>query len=94
MDAVIFETWLYRAIIGVILVVLWYFLQSWGKNLMEELKGIRIAMTSLSQASALVEQDVIRLARDAEHMDSRVSEIDKRLRDVENTQARCRSCGA
>ena len=94
MDAVIFETWLYRAIIGVILVVLWYFLQSWGKSLMEELKGIRIAMTALSQASALVEQDVIRLARDGEHITENISEIDKRLRDVENTQARCRSCNS
>jgi len=94
MYSVTFETWFYRAALLLVLTVIWYVLQRWATNLMDEIKAIRKSLTELSQTSALQQASLLQLTRESENHEVTIKNIENRLRDVEITQDRCASCKA
>lgn len=87
-----FETWLYRAVIAAILLVVWYFVQRFVNNVQEKLDDIQEGINKLNNQSVVHEERLKAMNLAIESHGERLNDHSQRLRAVETTQAKCRNC--
>ncbi|HNX87713.1 MAG TPA: hypothetical protein PKH58_01410 [Paludibacteraceae bacterium] len=87
-----FETWLYRGIIAVILLIVWYFIQRFVNNVQDKLDDIQDGINKLNNQSGVHEERLKAMNMAIESQGERLNDHSQRLRMVETNQAKCRNC--
>jgi len=87
-----FETWLYRALIAVVLIILWYFIQRFITNIQDKLDDIQEGINKLNNQSVVHEERLKAMNLAIESHGERLNDHSQRIRSIETTQAKCRNC--
>lgn len=78
-----FEIWVYRGLIGLLLIILWFVVQRFTKKIDEKFDELIAAVHDLSKSSALQNSEIRHIERKAEAHDTRLNDHSKRIRKLE-----------
>ncbi|MEI6898547.1 MAG: hypothetical protein WCL00_01615 [Bacteroidota bacterium] len=87
-----FETWVYRGIIALLLIVLWAVIKIGATKILEELKAMNTSLRVLSDSSLIHDQNIKTVNDRIGTHEVRLNDHGERIREVERKQDSCNYC--
>ena len=87
-----FETWVYRGVIALLLIVVWAVIKIGAKKILEELRDMNCSLKILSDSSLIHDGDIKLVKDQVGSHEKRLSDHTVRIRDVERKQDGCQYC--
>ena len=83
-----FEVWIYRGVIVVLLVIVWYF----AKGILVQLKEMNNSLKNLNDKSLIHDGNLMLVHDKISNHETRINDHAQRLRKVESRQDLCPTC--
>ena len=83
-----FETWVYRGVIAVTLIILWYF----ARQVLNQLKEMNVQLKQMNDKGIVHDGKLELINNTVDDHRNRLNDHSKRIRTVEQKQDRCKTC--
>jgi len=87
-----FETWVYRGVIAVLAIILWYLLQNGFYNISKTLKEMLEEIRALNTLIARHDEKILSIHSEIDKMQMQLNDHSEKIRDIERIQDQCKSC--